>query len=193
MSSTDSVNVTTVVAAEPQTTFAIFTEEVDSWWKVGPRFRASGARMQFESGEGGRLLQTSADGSVFEVGRIRVWKPGDRLVLSWRNQNFEPDQITEVEVRFEAAGSGTRVTIVHRGWDALPADHEARHGLEGRAFSSLIGGWWGDLALSLRSHVAKRPSATRRPSATTVIPGVEIMASLSNIAYCNVNIFRGRW
>ena len=59
-------------------------------------------------------------------------------------------------VRFEAAGSGTRVTIVHRGWDSLPDGHEARHGLEGAAFSSLIGVWWGDLALSLRSHAARR-------------------------------------
>lgn len=156
MSGTDSISVTTVVAVDPDSAFRVFTDEVDSWWKTGPRFRAAGATMRFEPGEGGRLIQRLPDGSEFEHGRIRVWKPGDRLVLSWRNQNLEPDQITEVEVRFESAGSGTRVTIVHRGWDSLPADHEARHGLAGPAFSSLIGVWWGDLAVSLRSHTQAR-------------------------------------
>lgn len=155
MSGTDEVVVTTVVATDAARAFSVFTEEVDGWWKSGPRFRRVGATLRFEPGEGGRLIQTFPDGTEFEVGRIRVWKPGDRLVLSWRNQNFEPDQVTEVDVRFETAGSGTRVTIVHRGWDSLPAGHEARHGLEGNAFSSMIGVWWGDLAVAFRSRAAR--------------------------------------
>ena len=156
MSSTDSVSAATIVATDPETAFAIFTEEVDAWWKLGPRFRGAGSTLSFEPGEGGRLIQTDPGGGEFEVGRISVWKPGDRLVMSWRNSNFEPGQITEVEVQFAAAGSGTRVTVLHRGWDALPADHPARHGLEGSAFSSLIGVWWGDLAVSFRCYAADR-------------------------------------
>lgn len=154
MSGTDSVTVTTVVPADADTAFAIFTQEVDGWWKVGPRFRRPGASLRFEPGEGGRLVETTPDGAAFEYGRIRVWKPGDRLVLSWRNHNFEPGQTTELEVRFEPSGSGTRVTIEHRGWDSLPAEHPARHGLEGAAFSSLIGVFWGDLAVSFRARAA---------------------------------------
>lgn len=156
MSATDSVQVTTVVSVDPMTAFAVFTEEVDQWWKLGPRFRGAGGTLRFEPGEGGRLVQTDLDGSEFELGRVQVWKPGESLLLVWRNRNFEPDQETEVEVTFEKAGSGTRVTIEHRGWDTLPADHPARHGLEGEAFSAMMGVWWGDQAVSLRLVAAAR-------------------------------------
>ncbi|MGH8982703.1 MAG: hypothetical protein ACRDY6_02365, partial [Acidimicrobiia bacterium] len=33
-----------------------------------------------------------------------------------------PPDLTEVEVRFEVAGEGTRVTLEHRGLDLLPAE-----------------------------------------------------------------------
>ena len=149
-SAPDSVVVTTVVAADATTTFSLFTEDVNSWWKQGPRFRGAGGTLQFEPGEGGRLVQRDIDGSEFEFGRISVWKPGDRLVFGWRNRNFAEGELTEVDVQFEAVGTSTRVTVVHRGWGALRADHPARHGLEGAAFGAMMGVWWGDQALSLR-------------------------------------------
>jgi len=61
-----------------------------------------------------------------------------------------------VEVRFEPSGEGTMVTVRHSGWSSLPADHPARHGLVGPAFSRKIGLWWGGLMTSLREHVAAR-------------------------------------
>lgn len=155
-SPTDSVVVTTVVAADASTTFALFTEDVDLWWKQGPRFRGAGGTLRFEPGEGGRLIQQDLDGSEFEFGRISVWKPGDRLVFGWRNRNFAQGEITEVEVQFEAVGESTRVTVTHRGWDALRPDHPSRHGLEGSAFGAMMGVWWGDQALSLRLLVNER-------------------------------------
>lgn len=155
MSDTDRVRVTTVVAVDPAAAFEIFTEEVDAWWRRGPRYRflASGA-LRFEPGVGGRLVEESlaGDGRLWEVGRIRIWEPGARLVFEWRGHHFEADQRTEVEVRFEAEGEGTRVSVEHRGWDALPADHRARHGLEGGAFTAMMGLWWGDVLVSLRAR-----------------------------------------
>lgn len=55
-SPTDSVVVTTVVPADAITTFALFTEDVDNWWKQGPRFRGAGGTLRFESGEGARRV-----------------------------------------------------------------------------------------------------------------------------------------
>jgi hypothetical protein len=55
-----------------------------------------------------------------------------------------------VEIRFEATESGTRVTLEHRGWDALRGDHPVRHGLEGPAFTAMIGMHWGDLVTGFR-------------------------------------------
>jgi hypothetical protein len=51
------------------------------------------------------------------------------------------------------------VVIEHRGWDALPPDHPARHGLEGPAFSAMMGVWWGDQLVSLRSRAGARTGA----------------------------------
>jgi len=155
-SSTNSVVVTTAVAPDASTTFALFAEDVNTWWKLGPRFRGPGGTLRFEPGEGGRLVQRDTDGSEFEFGRISVWKPGDRLVFGWRNRNFANGELTEVEVRFEAVGASTRVTVIHRGWDALRPDHPSRHGLEDSAFSAMMGAWWGDQALSLRRLAKSR-------------------------------------
>ncbi len=79
----------------------------------------------------------------FEVGEVTAWDPPAHLRLDWRIRNFAPGEKTEVEIWFEASPSGTRVTVEHRGWDGLRADHPARHGLAGRALSHMIGLWWG--------------------------------------------------
>lgn len=156
MSATDSVVVTTLVAVDPATAFEVFTEDVDRWWKRGPRYRVSGdRRLCFEPGVGGRLVVYQESGGAHELGRILVWKPADRLVFEWRARNFEPDQVTEVDVRFEPADRGTRVTLEHRGWDGLPRDHPVRHGLEGAAFTSMMGQWWADLLVSHRAHAER--------------------------------------
>ena len=157
-SASDGVRATTVVPADPQQAFDLFTSEVDLWWRRGPRFRQGLGRpsvMRFEGGEGGRLLEVYTDeaGGAFEIGRVRIWKPGDRLLFEWRGFNFEPGLVTEVEVRFEPAARGTRVTLEHRGWDRVPEGHASRHGYgTSNAFTSMIGLWWGDLLTSLRAH-----------------------------------------
>ena len=39
MSPEPSVVVTTLVEVDPVTAFEIFTEDVEAWWKQGPRYR----------------------------------------------------------------------------------------------------------------------------------------------------------
>lgn len=151
--------VTTLVDADAQTAFRVFTEETDLWWRRGPKYRftrASDGVLRFEGGVGGRLLEVAPGdpADAFEVGRVRVWEPGRRLVFSWRIPNFAPQEQTEVDVRFEPVGDRTRVTIEHRGWDSLPHDHPARHGLSGPALSAMLGLWWADLATAFRRHGA---------------------------------------
>jgi uncharacterized protein YndB with AHSA1/START domain len=151
-----SVIVTTLVAADPDTAFAIFTAEVDSWWKHGPMFRPAienGGVLRFEPRTGGRLLETYPDGSVFEFGRVRVWEPGRRLVFDMIARSFGPGESTEVEVRFEAEGEKTRVTLENRGWDRFPQDHPVRHGMDDTAFIDMMSIWWADLLRVLQTYV----------------------------------------
>lgn len=157
MRTTDSITVTTVVAIDPATAFKVFTEETAVWWKPGPQSRfgsdLTGA-LRFEQGPGGRLLEVrdAAAGEPFEVGRVLVWEPPARLVFEWRLRSFLPGERTEVEVRFEEAPEGTRVTVEHRGWDSLRADHPARFGYTGLAFADIVGLWWADLLVSIKSR-----------------------------------------
>ncbi|MCY1016237.1 SRPBCC domain-containing protein [Pyxidicoccus sp. MSG2] len=162
--SADRARVTTFVAVSPLDAFEVFTQETDLWWKKGPRFRFGGARngvLRFEGRAGGRLFESfdDADERAFEVGRVLVWEPGARLVFEWRARAFVPGEITEVEVRFEEASGGTRVTLEHRGWDALSPTHPVRHGQDGPTFIASTGLWWGELATSFRLHATR----TRAP------------------------------
>jgi len=157
--SADRVRVTTFVAVAPSDAFDVFTRETDLWWRKGPRHRFGRERrgvLQFEPGPGGRLFEQYDDRDVYEVGKVLVWSPGERLVFEWRLRNFAPGERTEVDVRFEGVDGGTRVTLEHRGFDALPADHPVRHGMTGEAFRSMIGLWWGDVVTGLRAHISRR-------------------------------------
>lgn len=130
---TAAVIVSIRVAASPLRAFEAFTEEIGEWWRPNPLFMLTphgGGRLRFEPGPGGRLVAALPDGEEFEVGRITVWRPGERLALTWRQATFVPDQSTALDVRFEPVGDETRVTVEHRGWDTIPQDHAARHGFE---------------------------------------------------------------
>jgi Activator of Hsp90 ATPase homolog 1-like protein len=151
------------VKTSPAEAFEVFTRDVALWWRPNPLFaftRRPPGRVAFEPGPGGRFLETSADGDVFEIGRIRLWKPGEALVFSWRQASFAADQETEVEVRFDPVGDETRVTVRHRGWESVPAEHVARHGFPDAVFLRRHGEWWQDLLASLR---ARAEGAGSRP------------------------------
>lgn len=161
----DRTTVTVFVAVTPDDAFEVFTKEIDLWWKQGPKFRIAGRRrgqLHFEGGVGGRLFEsftaskTSDATRTIEVGHITAWEPPARLEFEWRGVSFAADEKTVVEVRFEAVGRGTNVTVQHRGWSALRADHPVRHGKDTVEFLRMMGMWWGALLTSLREHVASR-------------------------------------
>jgi uncharacterized protein YndB with AHSA1/START domain len=155
----DQAKVSVFVAVTPANAFAVFTRETDLWWRRGLKYRLAGRRpgvLCFEPGVGGRLFEsfeTESGTHVYETGRVTVWEPPRRLVVKWRNANFASNESTELEVLFEPSGDGTLVTVLHRGWAALRPDHPARHGLEGAAFSRMMGLWWSDQMTSLRELI----------------------------------------
>ena len=145
------------VAATPERAFDAFTREIATWWQPNGLFvftqgRPSG-RLAFEPGQGGRLIETYDNGDVFEIGRIEVWQPPDRLVVSWRQASFAPEQTTEVHVRFEPVGEETRVTVEHFGWDAIPQRHAARHGFPLDVFQLRHAEWWQALLASYKKQL----------------------------------------
>lgn len=160
MAASDVATVTVFVQAPPSLAFQVFTEEVDAWWRTGPRFRIGrrrAGRLAFEGGVGGRLFETyeTQGGSrTHESGKITVWEPPRRLSFEWRGVNFKAGEITLVEIVFEPVGEGTRVTLRHSGWAGLRDDHPVRHGKVGAEFIREIGMWWAALLSGLREHLS---------------------------------------
>lgn len=156
---TAAVIVSLRVRASPLEAFAAFTEEIGAWWRPNGLFMLTpqgDGVLRFEPGPGGRLVTTLPSGAEFEVGRISAWQPGERLTLTWRQATFPPDQATELDVRFEAIGDETRVTVEHRGWDTIPREHAARHGFELMLFQHRLAEHWRTLLASLRARLTSR-------------------------------------
>jgi uncharacterized protein YndB with AHSA1/START domain len=146
------------VAADQERAFEAFTREIALWWRPNSLFQFRPRRtgvLAFEPGEGGRFTETYEDGRVFEIGRISVWQPPERLAFSWRQSSFREGQETEVRVRFEAVGGAaeTRVTVEHLGWDSVPRGHVARHGFPDQIFLQRHAEWWQALLRALNQQV----------------------------------------
>lgn len=155
----DKVRVTTYVAVDPATAFAVFTEEIDRWWRRGPAYRVVGrapSAMYLEPRPDGRIFEQpgEAGAPLHDVGRITIWEPPAHLVFTWRSVTFAPGESTTVELWFEARGEGTRVILEHRGWDAIRGDHPVRHGRVAPAFIRELGMWWAGLLTSFGERAA---------------------------------------
>jgi uncharacterized protein YndB with AHSA1/START domain len=138
------------VPASPEEAFDIFTGEISAWWRPSALFQLTprgDGTLSFE-GEA-RLITTLASGKVFEIGRVTAWQRGQRLAFTWRQATFTSDQVTSVEIAFEAVGEDTRVTLTHRGWDTIPQEHVARHGFPLSATQMRLAEYWRAQLVSL--------------------------------------------
>lgn len=146
------------IKASPARVFEAFTSEVASWWKPNALFRftpRSPGVLAFEPRLGGAFTETLANGKVFEIGRVTAWAPGEHLAFTWRQAAFAEGQETHVSVRFEPAGEETRVTVEHRGWDTVPADHVAKHSFPERVFLTRHGEYWRALLRELAARATR--------------------------------------
>jgi uncharacterized protein YndB with AHSA1/START domain len=140
------VLVATTVPAPPARAFDLFTRDIGQWWGIGPAYEfhpGRNGRLRFDpDGPGGRLVEAYPGGQVYVIGRVTAWEPGVRVAFEWRLPTFRAGQMTHVEVGFRGVAGGTRVTVEHGGWDTVPADHPARHGLPATAHGQQVGRFW---------------------------------------------------
>jgi uncharacterized protein YndB with AHSA1/START domain len=171
----DQVRVSAAVAVPPAEAFRAFTDDIDRWWRRGLAYRVQGPGrgiLHLEPWVGGRLFE-QFDGDtagspphVVATGTVREWDPPHRLAFEWRGVNFAPGERTEVLVRFEPAGQGTRVVLEHRGFAALRPDHPVRHGQPVPAFIRGMGLWWGGLLQAFQARL-RDPAAAGPPQDAT--------------------------
>jgi uncharacterized protein YndB with AHSA1/START domain len=90
--------------------FHTFTDRIDAWWPPGHR-RFERSTLHLEPRVGGRFVERAATGEEAELGRVLRWEPPHRLTYAWWPGGGTGP--TEVDVRFDAEGDGTRVSIRH--------------------------------------------------------------------------------
>lgn len=123
------------VPLSPPEAFRLFTYGIHEWWPLeeGYSYGADRAKeVHLEPRVGGRFYERFVDGDEFEVGRVTICEPPDRIVFTWRDPDWVVE--TEVEVTFVPEGDGTQVSLSHRGFDRLGP------GWEGIA-AQWAGGW----------------------------------------------------
>jgi uncharacterized protein YndB with AHSA1/START domain len=131
------------VPLPPERAFALFAEELGSWWP--PEYTWSQDTLEeigIEPRQGGMCFERGPHGFRCDWGRVLAWEPGARLELTWqigpsRDPQPNPDKASVVEVRFGAEGDGgTRVELEHRLFE--------RHGEDGEGYAAAMGseqGW----------------------------------------------------
>lgn len=128
------------VERDPQDSFDLFTSRIADWWPLAAGFAYGGERaasIHLEPQVGGRFFERLVDGDELQVGTVTACDPPRRIVFTWTAPDWPA--ATEVEVRFDATDTGTRVSLEHRCFERL--------GLAGQpARDGFAGGWPGVLA-----------------------------------------------
>jgi len=118
---------TTTVPGGVERAFDLFTAEIGNWWPL-PDFSVAGAESRgvtMDCRDGGRIVETLADGTETVWGTVTEWSPPDRVAFTW-HPGQPAEEATAVEVSFRAVADTTEVVLVHSGWENRPDSVAAR-------------------------------------------------------------------
>ena len=120
------------LACSPERAFRAFTEEMAAWWPLVTHSVGGedAVGVTVDGRVGGEITEQLRDGSTSVWGTITAWDPPRRLAFTW-HAGTDPGQATAVEVTFEPAGDGCRLTLVHRGWERRPDGVDMRRSYDG--------------------------------------------------------------
>lgn len=141
-----SVSKTITVDAPQDHAFAAFTQRMSSWWPLQSHHigAAPAQSAVIEPRAGGRWFERAGDGGECDWGKVLVWEPPHRIVLSWNigsDWKFDGTLQTVVEVRFIREGADrTKVELEHRD-----LEHYGEKAEMMRSIFDSDGGWSGIL------------------------------------------------
>jgi len=113
--------------------FRMLTQKMGTWWPATHHIgNTPFVEVLMEPRAGGRWFERNVTGAECEWGRVLVWEPPHRVVVSWHLQpdwTFNADMSRASEVSFEFVAEGpeaTRMEFEHRhierhgeGWEKL--------------------------------------------------------------------------
>src|SRR4051794_952595 len=111
-----------MVEGDLEVAFAVFTRGIGRWWPLGELGVFHDGTVAFADG---RIVETSARGEEAVWGTVTDWEPPSRIAFTW-HPGAPETRASQVEVRFAPAGTGTLVTLVHRGWEVFADPRAAR-------------------------------------------------------------------
>jgi uncharacterized protein YndB with AHSA1/START domain len=126
------VTKTLVLECTPERAFAVFTDEIETWWPLRTHsvYQERAAHVVLDDK---RIYETSDDGTQNVWGDVLVWDPPKKIVFTWA-PSLDKTVQTEVTVSFEADGDKTRFVLIHSGWE--------RFGEEGHSYRGNYDNGW---------------------------------------------------
>ena len=123
------------VICSPDEAVRLYTERVASWWphRTHSVEKDDVETVVFEPREGGRFYERTKNGEEHLWGVVLVWDPPARIVHTWHPGRGD-DTGQKVELTFTPDGDGTRLELVHTGWERLGDRMEA-------TMASYMTGW----------------------------------------------------
>jgi uncharacterized protein YndB with AHSA1/START domain len=117
---TEPLRITFDVGCPPKQAFELWTAHTSTWWPKSHTVSARpGVDVVIEPAVGGRIFERTPEGDEHDWGQVTGWEPPNRISYLWHLRQDQADA-TEVEITFTPqGGAGTRMSIVHRGWEAL--------------------------------------------------------------------------
>ena len=114
------------VAASPERAFELFTDGVAGWWPLHTHSTAkeNAETVVIEPHVGGRFYERTVDGDEHDWGTVTAWEPPGLFACSW-HPGYDPAEAQDLEIRFVPEGDGTRVELVHTGWERRADGAEA--------------------------------------------------------------------
>lgn len=141
-SSIEPIRVSVDLDVGPDVAFATFVDRFADWWPH--EYSWSGDALEaigIEPRVGGFCYERGPYGLRLDWGRVTAWEPPHRLGFSWqiesdRTPQANPAHASQVEARFEPLPPGTRVTLIHDGFE-----RHLRDGAEYRSALAADAGW----------------------------------------------------
>lgn len=143
MSITDPIRKSVQVPLSPADAFTLFTEKMDTWWPLASHGvgaqdgQKPSTEVRVDQHAGGKVVEIMENKEEALWGEILEWAPGERFRMTWC-PGRSPEHPTEVEVTFLPVGNGTRVELVHSGFDTH-ASWTAAHANYDQGWGVLLG------------------------------------------------------
>lgn len=144
----DPINKTLTVPLTAIEAFALFTQNIDTWWpKASHSVSGAKAKIRFPAHKDEEITEEAANGDISVWGKLIAYEPGQYLAFTWHPGRSEKEA-TVVTVTFTQTEAGTRCDLTHGGFDILGDTADA-------VSTSYLYGW--DIVLGCYASAAKVP------------------------------------